>query len=120
MPATPTCCVRASMAAPVSEPAPLGEPHECRYLSVRFSEHTIGRPALRWDGPGLTRGCGAGLTLHSHLPAYAGLLVGSTSSHRATPGGVELGREGGQVLCSVAVAVDDQAARFAVVFALGQ
>ena len=73
----------------------LGPLLDTRYLSVRFSEHTIGRPALRWDGPGLSGGCRAGLTLQRHLPAYAGLLVGSTSCHRATPGSVELRREGG-------------------------
>ncbi|WP_250009926.1 hypothetical protein [Actinoplanes sp. M2I2] len=26
-----------------------------RYPSVRFSKHMIDSPALRWDGPGLTR-----------------------------------------------------------------
>jgi hypothetical protein len=49
--------------------------------------------------------------VYGHLPACAGLLVGSTSCHRATPGGVELRREGGQVECGVVVAVDDQTAR---------
>lgn len=36
-------------------------------------------PALRWDAPGLTRGCGAGLTLHSHLRRERRLRVGSAS-----------------------------------------
>ena len=55
------------------------------------------------------------MTLHSHLPAVAGLTVGSTSCHRATPGGVDLGREGGEVACGVEVPVQDQAAGLAVV-----
>ena len=69
---------------------------------MRFGKHTIDSPALRRDGPGLTDWCRAGLTLHSHLPAYAGLPVGSTSCHRATPGGVELSRERGGGLAAVA------------------
>src|SRR3712207_8676184 len=61
----------------------------------------------------LFRSCGAGLTLRGHLPACAGLAVGSTSCHRATPGGVELSRESGQVQRGVAVPVNDQATWFA-------
>jgi hypothetical protein len=91
-----------------------------RYLSMRFSEHTVGSPALRWDGPGLAGGCRAGLTLHSHQPRRRGLTVGSTSSHRATPGGVVFGRESGEVACGVEVSVQDQTARLTLVLALRQ
>jgi len=52
---------------------------ESRCRSVRERERMIGSPALRQDGPGLTRASGAGLTLHSHLPTKTGLPVGSTS-----------------------------------------
>jgi hypothetical protein len=67
----------------------------------------IGSPTLWWDGPGLARGCGAGLTLRSHLPAGSGLTVGSTSVFglRATPGDHELGKAVG----SVEVPVKDEA-----------
>lgn len=91
-----------------------------RYLSVRSGKRMVGSPALRWDGPGLTGGCRAGFTFHSHLPACAGLTVGSTCCHRATPGGVCLRRECGEVTGGVEIPVEDQAARLTRVFTLGQ
>ncbi|WP_191839584.1 hypothetical protein [Catellatospora chokoriensis] len=59
------------------------------------------------------------MTLLRLLPAGAGLLDGSTSCHRATPGSADM-REGGEVLGGVEVAVEDQAAHIATLNALVQ
>src|SRR5579859_5950812 len=83
--------------------------NRCR--SVSMSEPVIYSPALRWDGPGLTGVCRAGLTFHGHRPAGAGLTVGSTSVFglRATPGDYELG----EVDRGVEITVADHAAALA-------
>ena len=75
-------------------------------LPLSAVERSCGCPVLRRDGPGLIRWCGAGLTVLRLLPTGVGLPAGSTSCHRATPGGYcHPGRDGGEV-AEVACGVD--------------
>src|SRR4051812_15671462 len=102
-------------------PNPADYPNSTTVLPLPLSalRRSCGSRSLRSGGPG--RGYrGVGLTFPSLQPTRAGLTDGSTSGHRATPGGNTLSYEGGEVTGGVQIPVQDQTTNTTGVRPLGQ
>jgi hypothetical protein len=86
-------------------------------MSVSVGELSECSPALRLDGPGLTRLCGGGLTLHGQ--GQNSQASTSVYGLRATPGDHGLTQRG-EVPCGVHVPVKDEPASRADIRTLRQ